>query len=229
MPTIADDFVASIARILNSAKVPCVIWGHCLLTLHGVPTIVDLLDFVVPDHLLAAGAKALPQSSRLAKCPGRGKCSSIAEDRRTRPPAFHMHIDGKGCTVGLYPQSETLWFLPPLEESLSTPTRSNIPAPYVLASDKTALPCWRPGRGAGAFKTEEHMVLAVRAHVLLEAFLRIYERDMGTQYQSFAMVMICYMEDQLLDPLDKSFRRLKGDDVSTRQWASELRQALRGH
>ena len=53
-------------------------------------------------------------------------------------------------TVGLYLQSETLRFLPPLDSSLLAPTKLNLPVHYVLASDQATLPVWRPGRGSGS-------------------------------------------------------------------------------
>lgn len=40
MTDITDKFISSIAQALNAAEVPCVLWGHCLLRVHGVPTIV---------------------------------------------------------------------------------------------------------------------------------------------------------------------------------------------
>jgi hypothetical protein len=33
---------ASLAQLLNAAQVPCVLWGHVLLRIHGVPTIVGV-------------------------------------------------------------------------------------------------------------------------------------------------------------------------------------------
>lgn len=39
---ITEDFVASLAQLLNTAQVPCVLWGHVLLRTHGVPTIVGV-------------------------------------------------------------------------------------------------------------------------------------------------------------------------------------------
>lgn len=42
MTSISPSFVALIAYVLNSAQVPCVLWGHCLLNVHGVPSIVGV-------------------------------------------------------------------------------------------------------------------------------------------------------------------------------------------
>lgn len=40
MADLSQSLVASLARALNAAEVPCVLWGHCLLGLHGVPSII---------------------------------------------------------------------------------------------------------------------------------------------------------------------------------------------
>lgn len=41
MSAISELVVASIARALNAAQIPCVLWGHPLLIVHGVPTIIS--------------------------------------------------------------------------------------------------------------------------------------------------------------------------------------------
>ena len=33
-----EALLASIALALNTANIPCVLWGHALLQVHGVPT-----------------------------------------------------------------------------------------------------------------------------------------------------------------------------------------------
>jgi hypothetical protein len=41
--TVIDEkLVASISRLLTSAKIPCVLWGNYLLTIYGVPSIVNV-------------------------------------------------------------------------------------------------------------------------------------------------------------------------------------------
>jgi hypothetical protein len=37
---LSETFVASIAAALNSDRIPCVLWGHYLLNIHGVPSII---------------------------------------------------------------------------------------------------------------------------------------------------------------------------------------------
>jgi hypothetical protein len=40
MPDLSESFVESTALALNSAQIPCVLWGHYLLAVHGVPTAI---------------------------------------------------------------------------------------------------------------------------------------------------------------------------------------------
>lgn len=135
MPDFSEVFVASTARALNSAGVPCVLWGHCLLNIHGVPSIIGVsgksqlpfhkcsmadalglsIDFVIPDHLLAAGAAVLVRQPHLALCPDDQLCLTSSTERYTPGPAFHVHMEDSEMPVTLYLQSETLWFLPPLD------------------------------------------------------------------------------------------------------------------
>ena len=42
MSDLSESFVVSIALALNSDQVPCVLWGHYLLNVHGVPSIIGV-------------------------------------------------------------------------------------------------------------------------------------------------------------------------------------------
>lgn len=148
-----------------------------------------------------------------------------------------MHIKGSEITVALYLQSTTLWFLPPLDGSLSSTKNLRLPSHFVLASDQTVLPPWRPGRGSGVFKSDSDSVVVPRSHILLEAFLRLYARDTGKRIGSFAMSMIGYMEeyvddDGLLDanllpePLKQFYEELRHGSKPVRQWTREFKEAL---
>jgi len=181
-------------------------------------------------------------------CPNGKVCLASSQERYTPPPASHVHIKDDAAnadevTVGLYLQSETLWFLPPLHSSLSSPQNLNLklPSPFILASDQTVLPPWRPGRGSGVFKSggDDAAVAVVvpRSHILLEAFLRLYARDSGKRVGSFAMAMIAYVEeyidddglldvDRLPEPLLTFYRELRRGGKPVRQWRMELKEAL---
>ncbi|GAB1312203.1 Thioredoxin reductase [Madurella fahalii] len=238
MTRISQSFVASLAQALNSAQVPCVLWGHCLLGLHGVPSIIASIDFVIPDDCLEVGARALAQCDGLVPCPDPPSCPTTSKKRPTQPPVFHAHLDGNSeVTAGLYFQSDTLWFLPPLDHSLVSPSKFDLPPYFALASDQTVFPPWRPGRGAGVFESAVHAVIAPRSHILLEAYMRLYARDHGKRVGSFGISMIAYMEgyveaDGLLDvnllpePLRTFYGEIKEGRKPTRQWTLELKESL---
>lgn len=155
----------------------------------------------------------------------------------TPPPAFHMHFTNSDITVGLFIQSRTLWFLPQIDEALAAPESINTTETYVLATDQTILPPWRPGRGSGVFKGTQYPILVPRAHILLEAFMRLYARDAGSTIGAFGMAMIDYMDQyvvadglvdptQLPSPLDHFYSELTEDSKPVRQWTLDLKQAL---
>ncbi|GAO18651.1 uncharacterized protein UV8b_03399 [Ustilaginoidea virens] len=234
---INEDFVASLAQLLNSAQVPCVLWGHVLLRVHGVPTIVGAVDFVVPDELLSVATQALTPHEKLIPCPDGKECDIVCPTRPTPAPVSHLHIEGAEEPVGLYPQSDTLWFLPPLQAALITPDRGQLPPYYALASDKSILPPSRIGRGSGFFTSTVHPVVIVPSHVLLEAFMRFCARYIWTPPGGFSISMICYVglyidEDgfldlnQLSEPLSSSYLALKRGEMPVRQWANELKKLL---
>ncbi|KAK9444696.1 thioredoxin reductase [Metarhizium brunneum] len=234
---ITEDFVASLAQLLNTAQVPCVLWGHVLLRIHGVPTIVGAVDFVVPDELLSVATQALTPHEKLMPCPDGKDCDIISPSRPTPAPESHLHIEGAEEPVGLYPQSATLWFLPPLQAALTTPDRGQLPPCYALASDKSILPPYRLGRGSGFFKSTTHPVVIVPSHVLLEAFMRFCARYVNTPAGGFSISMIAYVglyihDDgyldlkQLSEPLSSSYLALIEGKIPVRQWVNELKKLL---
>lgn len=200
------------------------------------------MDFVVPDDRLRAAAEALLIDLKFLKsCPD-SHCLASSPDRYTPPATAHLHIDyASHVTVGLFAQSQTLWFLPVLDASLVADTTFKVPPSalqyFCLASDSTVLPLCRPGRGSGVFQSGHHPVLVPRSHILLEAFLRLYARDVGTKSGSNGMAMISYMEeyvddDGLLDAnllpaqLAKSYKDLRAGPESVRKWTRDLREVL---
>ncbi|KAL9098447.1 MAG: hypothetical protein Q9163_005891 [Psora crenata] len=196
------------------------------------------IDFVIPDDRLRVGSKALTQFKSLTVCPDQEICSSSSQGRYTPPPAFHVHTEDSEVTVGLYLQSETLWFLPPLDSSFSFPKKHKLPSQFSLASDQTILPPWRPGRGSGVFKPGCDPVVVPKSHILLEAFLRLHARDSGKRIGAFSIAMISYIEEyidddglldanQLPEPLKTSYKELRQGGKPVRQWTKELKEALR--
>ena len=181
--------------------------------------------------------KSLTQIKSLTPCPDVEVSRWSSQERPTPPPAFHMHTDHADVAVGLYRQSETLWFLPPLHSSLSSPKTLELPSQFILASDHTALAPWRPGRGSGVFKSDCYPVIVPKSHILLEAYLRIYARDTGKRIGAYAMALIAYMEgyvdddgfldaNQLPEPLKTFYKELREGKKPVRQWMIELKEAL---
>lgn len=202
-------------------------------------TLCQSIDFVVPDDALMSGAKALANLGRLTPCPDPTGCITTSQIRNSPPPAFHKHVDASEVTVGLYQQSETLWFLPPLDNALLSPTKSKLPPQYILASGHSVLPPWRPGRGSGVFERNLYPVVVPRSHVLLEALLRIYARDAAKRIGGVGIALIGYIEmyvdddglldvNQLPEPLRGFYKELHGEDMTKplHQWTKELREAL---
>ncbi|SPO04508.1 uncharacterized protein DNG_07193 [Cephalotrichum gorgonifer] len=225
MIRLSEPFVASIAHSLNLAQIPCVLWGHYLLVLHGIPSGVGSIDFIVPDDLLADGLKILSQLKGLAPCPGGKHCPSRSADRYTPPPAVHVHVEASEVRVGLYPQADVLWFLPPLDGSLVCPKKSQLSRYFVLASDDNVLPPWRPGRGSGVFKEGGDKVVALKCHVMLEALMRTYARDEGASVGGFGASTIVYVEkfvdnDGFLDL--KSMKHLNCTTCAAQRVASSV-------
>ncbi|KAG6032241.1 hypothetical protein E4U41_007281 [Claviceps citrina] len=195
------------------------------------------LDFVVPDDLLPAATEALNTHEKLMPCPNGKDCEVISPTRFTLAPNSHLHVEGAEMEVCLYAQSTTLWFLPRLPAALTTPDRGQLPPPYALASDKSLLPPYRPGRGSGFFKSTVHPVVIVRSDVLLEAYMRFCARYMSKPAGGFSISMICYMalyvdEDgyldlkQLSEPLSSSYLAFKEGKGPVRQWVNDLKKLL---
>jgi len=195
------------------------------------------IDFVIPDDRLRVGTKSLTHFKSLTPCPDQEVCPSSSQERHTPPPAFHIHIEDSEVTVALYLQSETLWFLPPLDSSFPFLKRLKYASQFILAADQTILPPWRPGRGSGVFKSGCDPVVVPKSHILLEVFLRLYARDSGKRIGAFAMAMIAYVEqyidddglldaNQLPEPLKTSYEELRQGVKPVRQWRKELREAL---
>ena len=195
------------------------------------------IDFIVPDYQLQAAAKVLSDSDTLEPCPDINVCLAGPHNRCTPPAAHHVHVHGSEITVEIFIQSETLWFLPELDQSLVFPPTLDLHPYFVFASDKHTLPPERLGRWSGAFQEDFVPVLVPRAIVLLEAFLRIYAGDRGKKIGSFAMQMICYIEEyvddegylresRLPEPLQTLYVELEEDKMPVRQWLENLRAAL---
>lgn len=179
----------------------------------------------------------LTHINSLIPCPDQALCPSNSPHRPTQSPSFHMHINASEVTLDLYLQSETLWFLPPFDSSFLSPKTPGLPAPFVLASDKTVLPPSRLGRGAGLFTCDDYPVIVPKSHVMLEAFLHLHARDSGKISGSYTLAMIAYVElyidrdgflnvDLLPEPLRTFYVEFQRAPRPIHQWTMKLKTAL---
>lgn len=126
-------------------------------------------------------------------------CLMSSADRPYPPSEFHLHVKGattgQPCifTVCVFRQSETLWFLPPFDASLASPRARQLPSYLALACDRTALPPFEIGMGRGVFESDQTVVLVPRAHILLEALMRIMARDLEKKAGTYAYAMFGYI------------------------------------
>ncbi|KAL2017208.1 hypothetical protein VTK56DRAFT_2415 [Thermocarpiscus australiensis] len=239
----AEELVESLARALNAAEIPCVLWGHFLWATHGVPTYIGSLDLVTS---LAAARDIVTTghfSQRLVACPDTTTCLDGTSPNRTHPhPAFHVHIEGVTnpsslSAVCLFPQSETLWFLPPLSPYLASPRAHPLPRYLALACDRTALPPFQIGMGRGAFDSDQTVVLVPKVHVLTEALMRIMARDAGKIVGGYAVQHFAYIDlyvhqcgfldiGLLPEPFGKIYEEFREGPVPTRDIILQLRRAV---
>ncbi|KAH6632099.1 thioredoxin reductase [Chaetomium tenue] len=236
--TLLQIFSDSVATALNAAGIPCLLWNHYLWQAHGICVLVPSVDFVIPDGSVEA-AKEVMTTSHFSKsvdaCPDTTKCSEgNAPDRKYPHPSFHMHSNGRG--VGFYVQSETLWFLPPLDATLANPKANPLPPYLAFACDRTALPPGAPGIGMGTFDSDETVVLVLKAHILTEALMRIMAAHAGKIIGTYAIQHFCYIEefvegrgfldiDLLPRPLADFYRAFK-DNPAFGLVLKELQRAL---
>ncbi|KAI1284406.1 hypothetical protein F5Y07DRAFT_393375 [Xylaria sp. FL0933] len=190
----SQDGVKFISALLADAGVPSVLWGEYLLNVYGIPSIVGGIDFVVPDDKMPLAVATL-KSSALRPCPDLDACIVSGDSSPFPVPAFHMHIEGSEVDVSLRAHSETLWFIPPPKNPSTS--KGEVAAEtkrHYLEASSPELPQWRPGRGHGAFSSHGSPVLVPRAHILLEAFIRLASA-FREDYCNYFLGMITYMSE----------------------------------
>ena len=50
---LSHNLIASVADVLDSIEIPFVLWGNCLLTTYGVPTVVDVWTLRLSQNSLS--------------------------------------------------------------------------------------------------------------------------------------------------------------------------------
>ncbi|KAH9907878.1 hypothetical protein F4778DRAFT_452334 [Xylariomycetidae sp. FL2044] len=186
---ISEDGVKLISGLLADAGVPSVLWGDFLLNVYGVPSIIGGMEFVVPDEKIEVAVATL-KSSRLRRCPDPEACVVSGDSSPFPVPVFHMHIEGSEVDVTLRAHSSTLWFIP---EPASTSSKM-IQKAYYLDASSPEIPAGTPGRASGAFSSAGPGVVVPRAHILLEAYIRLASafRD---DYVHYFLSMVTYMSE----------------------------------
>ncbi|EFY86916.1 hypothetical protein J3459_005993 [Metarhizium acridum] len=179
MTDISESLVASLAETLDAAGASCILWGQFLLNVHGIPSTIGSIDFIVPGSRLAEAIQALENARNLAHCPDKDACPWSPQRRKAMEPVFHMHLGNSARTVTLYTHCQILWFLPQMNSPLPSSGQQQLELPQhlTLASSSADLPPHRPGRGSGFFTTVEYPVVVLRLHVLLDTYIRLYLRD----------------------------------------------------
>ncbi|CAH0023431.1 unnamed protein product [Clonostachys rhizophaga] len=234
---ISERFVTSLVKNINEAGIPCILWGNRLLRAHGVPTILGSIEFVVPEGLVSAAAAAIASRRPLITCPYCLTCPLATPTRTSPTPGRHFHIRDRKETVAILSQSQALWFLPTMNNNkLVAPSRADLPSYLILASDRSELPPQRPKRGSGCFKSAMIPVLAVPAHILVEAYMRLYARYAGGPSAAAFMTRIAwlrmYVEEDgyvIAKRLPQSLRPFYVEltnNAPIREWTQRLQKEL---
>ncbi|CAG9946386.1 unnamed protein product [Clonostachys rosea f. rosea IK726] len=233
---ISERFVASLVKNINEAGIPCILWGNRLLRAHGVPTILGSIEFVVPEGRVSAAAAAIASRRPLITCPYCLTCPLATPTRTSPTPGRHFHIRERKETVAILSQSQALWFLPAMNDKLVAPSRAALPSYLILASDRSELPPQRPKRGSGCFKSAMIPVLAIPAHILVEAYMRLYARYAGGPSAAAFMTRIAwlrmYVEEDgyvIAKRLPQSLRPFYVEltnNAPIREWTQRLQKEL---
>ncbi|KAJ5964922.1 uncharacterized protein N7479_004798 [Penicillium vulpinum] len=224
---LSNDLVSSIASLLDSICVPSLLWGNYLLTVYGVPTIVDEVAFVIPDDLAQVAFSSLISAGFLP-CSQSSGCPHSNALRV--PPSFkHLHISDE-LAVSLYRKSDVLWefedlrYLP--EENLD----------IMIASDNR-LPSASLGRGRGRFLSYPCAVKIPCAVRYCEALILLLCRDYDSTYETYWLAILTYImeyvdgtdifdESELQEGYRKFYSALKLGDPTMYSILDELRLNL---
>ncbi|KAM3458965.1 hypothetical protein MY3296_000112 [Beauveria thailandica] len=176
--------VAKICQILNSAGVPNVVWGNYLLTIYGVPTIIDDVAFVVPDDRITAASSALIQAN-FTRCKDKLNCDRSYRFQ-SRRPVEHFHMSDV-FVLSLYQKSDILWELTGLDP------RSSENADSILSASDPSLPSAVPGRGQGRLLSEYSAVRVPTVAKFCESLLLLMCCDYDTCYETYWMALLTYI------------------------------------
>ncbi|KAL4820616.1 hypothetical protein BDW67DRAFT_97199 [Aspergillus spinulosporus] len=167
---------------MNAAGVSNLLWGNYLLTVYGVPTIVDGISYVVPDALIETSLSALshagfPLCTQGANCPHQTVAPCLAT-------AIHLHISDE-LVISLHRKSDVLWDFPDFEV--------NANSTYIMSAADPRLPPARLGRGQGRFPPSLSDVRIPSAVRYCEAIILLLCRDHGSSSEPYWMAILTYL------------------------------------
>ncbi|KAL4802209.1 hypothetical protein BDV18DRAFT_164385 [Aspergillus unguis] len=191
---------ADVARILDNARIPHVLFGWWAVGCHGVAKCTQEIDFVLPDNQIEAAANALVATGHFHRCTDR-HCFERTGDRslriqleadRTYPDAIyqefskcnavfavahdHLHLGSAYDyfkVVSLYAHSHLLWSLPePTLDPLPSDSRT-----YMFTNNPQLPPRARDG-SSGPW-SELYPVKIPSHAALVEALFMLFCRDLG--------------------------------------------------
>jgi len=199
LPPLDNRLVASAAATLDAVKIPHVLWGHYLLTVFGIPTIVEGIDFVIEDDFIDTAYDTL-QGAGFKTCKQEG-CINNRKLPYAPTPHTHLHIT-ESQRLGLFRKSDILWRLPDL---------ANVDGESImLASDPTQLP--GPdilGRG-GRFQQDLPPVRVPTVPHFVQALLLLAKKDQRSHI-GYWMNWISYLTDYSTENGVFDVSRLTGD------------------
>ncbi|KAL3480164.1 hypothetical protein BJX99DRAFT_254760 [Aspergillus californicus] len=195
----------AVAKILDEAGVPCLIWGWLALALVASDQGNREAAFVINDHQIDEAKKAL-SDAKFTQCT-EPSCRELCEDRGTKLSAtcakdnlhpvaeVHYHVEEQFSEyriLALYKKGAQLWWLPDLE--LGSPAEND---PYLTMSDSNRLPphkeLWNPEedreecghdnmpafRGCSGPWTGQYAIKVLLPPAFLESIMLLYCRDVG--------------------------------------------------
>ncbi|PLN82444.1 hypothetical protein BDW42DRAFT_80989 [Aspergillus taichungensis] len=177
------DLIGSISSLLSTAGVPNLLWGECLLTVYGVPTIVDGVSFVVPDALLETGLSTLSHAG-LASCTQDAQCPFVNSVIPYLATAQHLHLSDD-LVLSLHRKSDTLWELPDFEIDANNED--------IMSAADTRLPPAILGRGEGRFPPRLSGVRIPSAVRYCEAIILLLCRDHESLREHYWMAILTYL------------------------------------
>ncbi|KAH2905095.1 hypothetical protein KXV75_008698 [Aspergillus fumigatus] len=194
-----NSLVGSISSLLSAAGVPNLLWGNYLLTVYGVPTIVDGVSFVVPDALLETGRSTLSYAGFLP-CTQGPKCP-YPNSAPCLETATHLHTNDE-LVISLHRKSDVLWDFPDLEIGANSTD--------IMSAADTRLPRERLGRGQGRFPPSLSGVRIPSTVRYCEAMIRLLCLDSESPREPYWMAILTY----LLEYVDET-------DIFQKKWLRE--------